>query len=156
MTDPARLEDIEEIIDFAIKREQEAQVTYLSYAGQTRRRSFSELLVSMAEMEREHERKLTDLKQGKSTAAAFTPPKVADLGLADILAEVPFSPDMEYGDFLVLVIRKEREAEQLYRRLEGLTTSADVRNMFALLADEERKHRDWAQERYDEDILKEN
>jgi rubrerythrin len=156
MTDSARLENIEEIIDFAIKREQEAQATYLSYAGQTGRRSFSELLVSMAEMEREHERKLTDLKQGKSTAAAFAPPRVADLGLADILVEVPFSPDMEYGDFLVLVIRKEREAEQLYRKLEGLTTSADVRNMFALLADEERKHRDWAQERYDEDILKEN
>jgi rubrerythrin len=156
MTDPTRVESIEEIIDFAIEREREAQATYLSYAGQTGRRSFSELLLSMAEMEKEHERKLTALKEGKSTAEAFTPPKGVDLGLAEMLVEVPFSPTMDYGDFLVLVIRKEREAEQLYRKLQGLTTSADVGNMFALLADEERKHRDWAQERYDEDILKEN
>jgi rubrerythrin len=156
MIDPKQLETIEEIIDFAIEREQEAQATYLSYAGQTERRSFSELLRSMAEMEKEHERKLTALKQGDAAAASFTPPKGADLGLAAMLVEVPFSPTMDYGDFLVLVIRKESDAEQLYRKLQGLTTSADVGNMFALLADEERKHRDWAQERYDEDILKEN
>ena len=156
MKDPTRLEKIEDIIDFAIQREREAQNAYLSYAGQTRRRGFSELLLSMAEMEKQHELKLTALKQGQSSAALFTPAAGEDLGLADILVEVPFSPNMDYGDFLILVIRKEREAEQLYRKLERLTTSADVRSMFALLADEARKHRDWAQERYDEDILKEN
>jgi rubrerythrin len=106
MTDPARFESIEEIIDFAIQREREAQSTYLSYAAQTDRRSFSELLLSMAEMEKEHERKLTALKQDRSTASLFTPPKGDDLALAQILVEVPFTPEMEYGDFLILVIRK--------------------------------------------------
>jgi rubrerythrin len=156
MTDPTRFENIEEIIDFAIQRERDAQATYLSYAGQTERRGFSDLLLKMAEMEKAHELKLIALKQGQNTATLFTPPRGEDLGLAETLVDVPFSPNMDYGDFLVLVIQKEREAEQLYRNLERLTTSPDVRNMFALLADEERKHRDWAQERYDEDILKEN
>ena len=156
MTDPTKLENIEEIIDFAIQREREAQATYLSYAGRTTRRSFSELLLSMAEMEKEHERKLVDLKQGQRALASFTPPKGEDLGLAETLVEVPFSENMDYGDFLILVIRKEQEAEYLYRKLQGMTTSADVGKLFILLADEERKHRDWAQERYDEDILKEN
>jgi rubrerythrin len=156
MTDPTRLENLEDIIDFAIQREREAQATYLSYAGQTQRRGFSELLLKMAEMEKAHELKLVALKQGQNIAALFTPPKSEDLGLAEMLVEVPFSPDMDYGDFLVLVIQKERQSEKLYHRLEGMTTSPDVRSMFGLLADEERKHRDWAQERYDEDILKEN
>ena len=65
MTDPTRPENIEEIIDFAIRREREAQDTYLSYARETQRRSFSELLLTMAEMEKEHERKLVELKQGR-------------------------------------------------------------------------------------------
>jgi rubrerythrin len=156
MTESIRLENIEEIIDFAIQREREAQDTYLSFARETQRRGFSELLLSMAEMEKAHERKLVELKQGRRALASFTPPKGEDLGLSEMLVEVPFSPTMDYGDFLILVIRKEREAERLYRKLEGMTNSADVRSMFALLADEERKHRDWAQERYDEDILKEN
>jgi rubrerythrin len=156
MTDPKQLENIEDIIDFAIQREREAQATYLSYAGQTGRRGFSDLLLSMAEMEKEHERKLVELKQGRRALASFSPPKVADLGLAETLVEVPFSENMDYGDFLILVIHKEREAEQLYRKLQSMTTSADVGTLFALLADEERKHRDWAQERYDQDILKEN
>jgi rubrerythrin len=86
----------------------------------------------------------------------FTPPKTEDLGLAEMLIEVPFSPEMDYGDFLILVIRKEGEAEALYRRLGGLTENMDVKKMFRLLADEERKHKDWAQERYDQEILNEN
>jgi rubrerythrin len=156
MTDPTRLESIEEIIDFAIQRERDAQANYLSYAGRTERRGFSDLLLKMAEMEKAHELKLVALKQGQNTAALFSPPEGEDLGLAEMLVEVPFSADMDYGDFLVLVIQKEREAENLYRKLESLTNSPDVRSLFGLLADEERKHRDWAQERYDEDILKEN
>jgi rubrerythrin len=156
MNETAGLDNIEEIIDFAIQREREAQDTYLSYARETQRRSFSELLLSMAAMEKEHERKLVELKQGHRGLESFTPSQEADLRLSDILVEVPFSPAMDYGDFLILVIRKEREAEQLYRKLESLTDSPDIKNTFHLLADEERKHRDWAQERYDEDILKEN
>jgi rubrerythrin len=156
MTEPTSFDSIEAIIDFAIEREREAQSTYYSYARETERRSFSQLLLSMAEMEKEHERKLVALKQGANLAALFTPPKAEDLGLTEMLVEVPFSPDMDYGDFLILVIRKEGEAEDLYRKLEGLTDSGDVKNMFRLLADEERKHKNWAQERYDQDILKEN
>ena len=156
MAEPRAFESIEAIIDFAIEREREAQATYYSYARETERRSFSQLLISMAEMEQEHERKLLALKQRSSAGDLFTPPKGEDLGLSELLVEIPFSPDMDYGDFLILVIRKEREAEKLYRKLETLTSSTDVKSMFQLLADEERKHKDWAQERYDQDILKEN
>jgi rubrerythrin len=156
MSEPIRLDDFEDIIDFAIQREREAQATYLSYARETDRRSFSELLLSMAEMEKEHERKLLALKTGQRGPKSFTPPKGDDLGLADSLVAVSFSPTMDYGDFLILVIGKERQAEQLYRKLESHSTSSELRSTFHLLADEERKHKDWAQERYDEDILKEN
>ena len=156
MSEPTSLDSIEAILDFAIEREREAQSTYYSYARDTERRGFSQLLLSMAEMEKEHERKLVALKQGANLAGLFTPPKAEDLGLTEMLVEVPFAPDMDYGDFLILVIRKEGEAEDLYRKLEGLTDSGDVKNMFRLLADEERKHKNWAQERYDQDILKEN
>jgi rubrerythrin len=156
MSEPTSLDSIEAIIDFAIEREREAQSTYYSYARDTERRGFSQLLLSMAEMEKEHERKLVALKQGANLPGLFTPAKREDLGLTEMLVEVPFSPDMDYGDFLILVIRKEGEAEDLYRKLEGLTDSGDVKNMFRLLADEERKHKNWAQERYDQDILKEN
>jgi rubrerythrin len=128
----------------------------LSYAGRTERRGFSDLLLRMAEMEKAHELKLVALKQGQNAAALFSPPKGEDLGLAEMLVEVPFSADMDYGDFLVLIIQKEGEAEKLYRKLESMTNGPDVRSLFGLLADEERKHRDWAQERYDEEILKEN
>jgi rubrerythrin len=156
MTEPTRLDNIEDIIDFAIQREREAQDAYLSYARKTERRSFSSLLLSMAEMEKGHEQKLLALKQDAGIAESFTPPNSEDLGLSEMLVDVPFSPDMDYGDFLVLVIRKERQSEKLYRELEKLTAASDLKSTFRLLANEERKHKDWAQQRYDEDILKEN
>ena len=73
MTEPAQLESSEEILDFAIQREQEAQAAYLSYAAETTRRGFSELLMSMADMEKEHERKLSALREGK-TGEGFAGP----------------------------------------------------------------------------------
>jgi rubrerythrin len=147
---------IDETIDFAIGREQDARRAYLAFAQTTRRKGFRQLLLTMADMEAEHEKKLLELRRRGAAPGLFRAPRGSDLQLSGQMAEAQFSPDMEYGDFLVLVMKKEAEAEGLYTRLMGLADSAEVRALFGLLAQEEASHRAWAQERYDEDILREN
>jgi rubrerythrin len=156
MDSPENLAGIAEIIDFAISREREARRTYLAFAQTTDRKGFRQLLLTMADMEGEHEKRLLELQRSGPTAGLFRPPRGADLRFSGQLKEVRFSADMEYGDFLVLVMKKESEAEELYTRLAGLAQNAEVRSLFELLAREEATHRGWAQERYDEDILREN
>jgi len=145
-----------EIVDFAIAREQEARRAYLAYAQSTNRKGFRQLLLTMADMEGEHEKKLRELSGRGEGVGLFKAPGGSDLRLSGQLADVGFSADMEYGDFLVLVMKKEAEAEALYLQLAGLALQEQARDLFVLLAREEAAHRAWAQERYDEDILREN
>ena len=148
---------IDEILDFAIDRERKAQQMYLSYAGATDRKAFQQLLLSMAQMEKEHERKLRELRSaGAEAEGLFRPLSGSDQKLNEMLAPVAFSPDMEYGDFLILVIQREGEAEKLYTRLASLARDTSATELFRLLAEEERHHRAWAQDRYDQDIVTEN
>jgi rubrerythrin len=156
MSDRQLFQSIGEIIDFAIDRERQAQEMYLSYARTSGRKSFSRLLLTMAEMEKEHERRLMELKGQRAWASAFGTAAPERLSLEEPLKEIAFSPDMEYGDFLVLVMRKEEEAEKLYQQLETLASADETRRLFRQLAGEERKHRDWARERYDSDIRRDN
>ncbi|MBN1836850.1 MAG: ferritin family protein [Spirochaetales bacterium] len=150
------LGSIEEILDFAIAREREAQQMYLAYAGSTERKAFRQLLLSMAQMESEHERKLTSLRSSGGTERLFRPLAGADQRLDELLVPVAFSPDMEYADFLILVIRKEGEAEKLYAQLASAAQDGGAAELFRTLAGEERTHKAWAQERYDRDVLTEN
>jgi rubrerythrin len=147
---------IDDIVAFAIQREQQAQETYLAYAQRTDRRAFSELLLTMARMEQQHERKLVELRSGAPVEKLFRPLEGSDQKLDERLVEVPFSPDMEYADFLILIIQKEGEAEKLYRRLAALARESQAVALFGLLAEEERKHKVWAQDQYDRDIATEN
>jgi rubrerythrin len=156
MSDRQQFQSIGEIIDFAIDRERQAQEMYLSYARTSERKSFSRLLLTMAEMEKQHERRLSELTGRRSWASAFAAPARVELGFEEPLKEIAFSPDMDYGDFLVLVMRKEEEAEKLYLQLETLASASEARRLFRHLAGEERKHRDWARERYDADIRRDN
>jgi rubrerythrin len=148
--------DIKKVIDFALERERESQEIYLDYARKTQRMGFRQLLLSMADMEKEHENKLKELKEGKGQSALFDGTQSVEARLTDFMVEEEFSLDMDYGDFLVLIIKREEKAEKLYEELKSIAVDTEVEELFSWLAEEERKHKAWAQDRYDLEILKDN
>jgi len=148
--------DIKEIIDFALERERESQAVYLDYARKTQRMGFRQLLLSMVDMEKEHENKLQELKERKDQSALFSGSESVKARLTDFIAQEEFSQDMDYGNFLVLIIKREEMAEKLYEELKSLAADTEVKQIFSWLAEEERKHKAWAQDRYDLEILKDN
>jgi len=147
---------IEEVIDFALERERESQEIYLDYARKTQRMGFRRLLLFMVDMEKEHENKLKELKEGKDQSALFSGSGSLGARLTDFIKQEEFSPDMDYGDFLVLIIKREEKAEKLYEELESLAADTELKELFSWLAEEERKHKAWAQDRYDLELLKDN
>ncbi len=148
--------DIKGVIDFALERERESQEIYLDYARKTQRIGFRQLLLSMVDMEKEHENKLKELKEGKDQSDLFSDSESVKARLTDFIAQEEFSPDMDYGDFLVLIIKREEEAEKLYEELKSIAVNTEVEELFSWLAEEERKHKAWAQDRYDLEVLKDN
>jgi rubrerythrin len=151
-----RFATFSEVLSFAIQREREAQEIYQSYSKATPYQGMRTLLVSMAEQEREHEKKLHELAARGDGDSLFRGQRAQDLGLEAYTTAVVFSPRMNYQDFLLLVIRKENESLRLYAQLRDRTVAADVRDLFDGLAEEEKRHKAWAQDRYDLEILKEN
>ena len=147
---------LNEILASAIDRERRAQEIYVTYARATDRQGFSQLLLAMADMEKEHERLLVELKGKRGWAPALAAAGAETFSVEETFKEIPFTPDMDYGDFLIMVVQKEAEAEKLYLRLEALAATAEARRLFRHLAGEEKKHRDWAQERYDRDVRRDN
>ena len=148
--------DIKGVIDFALERERESQEIYLDYARKTQRIGFRQLLLSMVDMEKEHENKLKELKEGKDQSDLFSDSESVKARLTDFIAQEEFSPDMDYGDFLVLIIKREEKAEKLYEELKSFAAETEVKELFSWLAEEERKHKAWAQDRYDLEVLKDN
>ena len=148
--------NIDDILTFAIEKEREAQETYSTYAKTTEKSGFRRLLLSMVAQEKDHEKILLELKTGKSTEAALSAESSVDVKIADYLVDVEFSTDMSYQDFLILVMKREEKAVQLYQYLKEQSDSSDAKSLFERLADEEKKHKAWAQDRYDLEILTDN
>jgi rubrerythrin len=149
-------QSINALIDFAIQREKEAQKMYQTYSNVTDNPSLKKLLISMMDQEKAHERKLLKLKSGANLEQLFPGKQVEDIKIADYLVDVEFSPQMDYQDFLILVMKKEDKSVQLYHMLAEKTVNVDIKQIFLSLMEEEKKHKAWAQDRYDLEILTDN
>ena len=156
MKDPGVLDTMDAVLDFAVKKEQEARATYMEYAAKTGNAGLRSLLLAMADQEKGHELILTDLRARKSMDPLLSKPRAMDLKISDYTADVEFDPGMNYQDFLILVIKKEEKSESLYRKLETLASSDGLKYAFRGLAEEEKRHKALAQDRYDLEILTEN
>ena len=143
-------------MDFAIAKERDAQETYRSYAKATQRSGFRELLLSMVDQEVEHENRLRELKETQTFSAKLSASTGSDMKISEFTIEAAFSPQMNYQDFLILVMKREEKAVHLYEWLKTVSQDSDLSTFFERLAEEERKHKAWAQDRYDLEILTEN
>jgi rubrerythrin len=144
---------VDEILDFAIKNEQEAQEFYADLAKKTTKSGMSELFRSFVDEEKSHEEKLTKIKTDKSMLPSEE--KVTDLKISDYLVPSQPSGDMSYQDALILAMKKEKAAFKMYTNLSQ-RTEGEIKNLFAMLAQEEAKHKLFFETEYDENVLAEN
>jgi len=146
--------NLEEILDFAIAREQEAHDFYMDLAKKAERPGMGGLFQQFAREELGHKKKLEGIKKG---TRYFTPAKqVVDLKIGDYLVDVDPSATLTYQNALILAMKKEKAAFQLYTDLAAETDDAEVKQIFESLAQEEAKHKLRFEVEYDDMILTEN
>ncbi len=146
--------NLEEILDFAIAREQEAHDFYMDLSKKAERPGMEGLFAQFAREEMGHKKKLESVKQG---TRSFAPSKqVVDLKIADYLVDVEPSATLTYQNALILAMKKEKMAFQLYTDLAAETEDPEVKAIFEGLAQEEAKHKLRFEVEYDDMILTEN
>lgn len=150
-----QFESVDEILDFAIAREEEASQFYADLAGAMDIPAMIEVFEDFAKEEQSHKAKLEAVKRGEYQFGGGAV-QVRGLGLADYLVEGELRPDMSYADALILAMKKEKAAYKLYLDLAAKADNDALANLFLSLAGEEAKHKLRFEIEYDDNVLKED
>jgi len=146
-------DSVDEILEFAIAREVEANEFYMDLSRRLESPAMRELVSEFAKEELEHKAKL-ELEAMKEGIVVIATEKVAEFEIADYMPDVELSDDMSYKDLLILAVKKERRALRLYVDLAAIIENVDSRETLLSLAVEEAKHEARFEIEYDEVLLK--
>jgi rubrerythrin len=140
-----------EIIDMAVKREEEAATFYRKVAEMQDDAEQKDLFLMFARIEDVHKEKL--LKLDISDCEKIEQKKVIDLKLGDHLREIEPQESMDRELALKIGMQREKRAYQLYTGLAESTDDAGLRNLFTRLAEEEAAHKLWFEVKFDDYML---
>jgi rubrerythrin len=146
-----KFSSVDEVLDFAIQREQESVEFYTDLAGRVSRPQMKEVFLQFADEERNHKAKLQTVKQGKTLIPAEG--NVTDLKIADYVVEVEVKEQMDYQEALIVAMKKEKAAYKLYSKLAALAEDEGLQQTFRALAQEEAKHKLRFEVEYDDNVL---
>ena len=143
-----RLDSIDEILEFAIAREVEANQLYKYLAKRMKNPEMCKVCEDFAEEELEHKSKLEleVMKQGEVVSEFF---------ISDYMMDIDNRMDMDYEDMLTFAIQKEERSVKLYNDLAAIVKDEDSRETLLALAKEETEHKQRFVIEYD-NLLKEN
>ena len=147
-------QSVEDVLDFAIAREQESADLYNELSEKMDRPYMKQVFAGFAREELGHKARITAIKEGKLMAPAAK--EVTDLKIGDYLVAEEATADMDYQDALILAMKKEKAAFRLYSDLAAATDVPELVDTFKALSQEEAKHKLRFELEYDEHYLTEN
>ncbi len=145
---------VEEILDFAIGKEEEAHEFYMDLAERINKPHVQEMFKKFAQEELGHKAKLLAAKEGKTLKRSES--KILDLKIGDNLEDIELTPNMEFQDALIVAMKAEKNAYKLYTQLASQTDDNAAKQTLELLAQEEAKHKLRFETEYDDLVYTEN
>ena len=141
---------LDEILDLAIRREEEAGAMYRRLADTVTRPGMREAFLQFAAEEDGHRQKLLAVKAGELPLVSRE--EVASLGIAETLEHVEPSSRMTYAEALQVAMQAEKEAYKLYSDLAAISPPS-LAEVFRGLAAEEARHKLRFEIEYDDVVL---
>lgn len=133
-----KFRSVDEILDFAIKREIEAQNFYMKLADFVETPEMAKVFSDLALEELEHKAKLEAIKAGEIVVSEE---EVGNLGITSHVKDVKQHTKMSYVELLVVGMKKEEAARKLYTDLATITQEQELRDIFLKLAQKEAEHK---------------
>jgi rubrerythrin len=145
---------VDEILDYAIDQEQQAADFYAELANRAEKAGMKEILLDFAAEEQSHKDRLLAVKAGERELAPEQ--EVLDLKISDYLVEVDASEGISYQDALIVAMKRERAAFELYTDMAAQVPASHLKEVLQGLAKEEAKHKLFFESEYDERVLMDN
>lgn len=143
--------NFEDIIQFAIQREEDACRAYGEMSKVSETPGLKELLLELQAEEKKHK----ELLQGITSKdiGNLEAHKVIDLKISDFLTEEPPAPDMNFQDLLIFAAKKEQQAVELYTNMKAAVNSAELKKMFDFFIEQEKEHKLKLETEYEKHVL---
>ena len=134
-----KAEDAKKIIATAVDREVESYTFYRGIADKVKDKTLKDLFAELAGEEKKHRELLQGMITKDISKMKFDPSH--DYKVADTLPSPKLSADMKPLEGLVVAIKKELEAMQMYTQLAKLAKDTETQLLFSQLANMERGHK---------------
>jgi rubrerythrin len=134
-----KAEDAKKIIATAIDREVEAYTFYRTIADKVKDKVLKDLFDELAGEEKKHREFLTEFLKKDFSKMKFAAGH--DYKVGDALPSPKLTADLKPLDGLVLAIKKELEAMQMYTQLAAAAKDTETQLLFSQLANMERGHK---------------
>ena len=144
---------LEEIIAFAVKREDTAYRLYKSAAEKTTSIAARKMFEELAAEEAGHKEVFSRIDLAKSEQHLFR--EIPDMKIAEYMNDIPFRPDMTYQEILMFAMKAEEHAYQLYLAAAEATDDTQLKKTLQVFADVEKGHKLSIESIYDEQVLRE-
>ena len=137
-------ENLEAIVDFAIEKEHEAAEFYDNLSKNEE--DFSGSKKMFAEFAIEEQKHVNILQEFKSKGIAESLEEykfkwITDIKRSDYLVDLDYAEDMPYNEILLLAMKREEKALKLYNQFLEQADTAEAKNLFKVLCQEEAKHK---------------
>ncbi len=145
---------LDEIIKFAVKREEAAYQLYKNAAAISTSISAKKMFEEMAAEEAGHKEVFG--KMSLERAEEYKAIKIAAMNIGKYLTEVPLKPNMTYQEILTYAMKAEEEAYQLYTAAAESVEDPKLKKVLTVFADVEKGHKIKIEKLYDDHVLTEN
>jgi len=146
--------EFNEIIDYAIDKENEAILFYEELKLNEKMPHIIKVLDDIINMEKGHINRIELLRT--TGPVDLINKQLKPLNLSDYYEEPVTYENLDYIALLQIAMKREDQAKKLYQDLANYSTDIKIREVFLLLSEEESKHKELFEEIYQEYVLIDN
>jgi rubrerythrin len=144
----------EELIQFAIEKENEAVDFYENAAAQEPYSGGKQTFLEFAKEEKKHKALLEGFLKGDKKLGDYKFKWVPDMKRSDYMVDLKYKKGMAYPEMLRLAMKREEKALQLYNDLASKSEKPDLVKVFKMLSQEEATHKLKLETIYDDYMAK--
>jgi rubrerythrin len=142
------IQEFNDILDFAVAREQEAVRFYRDLQGEAKFQAQLEMLRDLESMEMGHIVVIESIRKNGVSEADI--PKVPNLQISEYLSTEADNLDLSYQNILIKAMKREENSFRLYSEMSVKFPDSDLSTLFRKLASDEAKHKLLFEKLYDD------
>jgi rubrerythrin len=148
-----KLESLDDVLTFAIRKEHDARELYLMFRGMVKDPGAKSLLQDLANQELGHENMLQSARKGGSTAAIGGKREIRDLHLSDHMVAEEVNAQSSPQDIMLFAMKMETASYNLYQTMQGNYEGTELGGLFSKLAQEELRHKESLEREYEQHFM---